>query len=198
MVCALMSQSRLLSLASFQPDVEFLPRLSALVQAMIEQEGWVFGCETSAIPAADIAAPDRLLPLVLQRSASWMRESMGHAAAMDYRLCLDPLPGRDTPPICSAVPEPSRPTASLVTWALFVRQALGDWVDRHPDLVAKGQPVPLDSWYQDWVEDLDQGRVELLPALPRQAPSLPPASRSPLKSSVEVVPQSLGRPGNVG
>lgn len=194
-----MSQSRLLSLASSQPDANFLPRLSALVQAMIEQEGWVFGCETSAIPAADIAAPDRLLPLVLHRSATWMTESLGHAAAMDYRMCLEPLPGRDVAPICSAVPEPSRPTASLVTWALFVRQALGDWVDRHPDLVAAKQPVPLDSWYQEWVADLDSGRLELLPAAPRTAPlGLPDNGYSPLRPAVTAVPQPVARPGNAG
>lgn len=192
-----MSQSRLLSLVSTQPDAHFLPRLSALVQAMIEQEGWVFGCETSVIPPADIAAPDRLLPLVLHRSSSWMRESMGHEAPMDYRLHLDPLPGREVPPICSAVPEPNRPTASLVTWALFIRQALGDWVEQHAELAARREPVPLDSWYQDWVNDLDSGRVELLPALPRQVPTgLPAPSQSPLRPAVQTVPAS--RPSTTG
>lgn len=186
-----MSEPVLLSLNNAHPAADFIPRLSALVEAMITEEGWSFGCETMAFTAKDVAAPSRLLPLVLNRSTTWMRESMGAVAPMDYRLTLDPLPGEENPPLCTAVPEASRPTASLVTWALYIRHALGEWVSRHPQCVANHEPVPLDEWYSDWVQDMDSGAVLLLSALPRVAVPRSAVPRSPLDVAAQPVQPQL-------
>lgn len=178
-----MSKSDLLSLTQAQPSADFIPRLSALVEAMIEAEGWSFGCDTMVFTAADVASPTRLLPLVLHRSATWMQSSLGAQAPMDYRQTLDPVPGEEIAPLCQAVPEATYPTASLVTWGLYIRHTLGEWVDRHPTLAAKKEPIPLDSWYLDWLNDLDSGTVQLLPATTRVAPDRPRVS--PLDAAVQ-------------
>lgn len=156
------------SLSQTPPAPRFIERLSAFTQALIDKEKWVFGCEQQVFTAEQVATPDYLFPLVLHRAARWMQEGYGEMAPMHYRLSQEPLPGRAHPPLCAAVPEMDAPTASLTVWALFIAHTLTEWVGQHADLVARKEPVPLDSWYQEWLADLDEGKLVLLPAKPRQ------------------------------
>lgn len=189
---AAMSSSALISLSNAQPDPDFVPQISRLVEALIKQEGWIFGCDTMVFDPSDVAAPDRLLPLVMHRASMWMNEATGQRAALDYRLTLEPFPGREYPPLCAAVPELNQPTASLVTWMLYIHHALSEWVDHHPQLVAAREAVPLDKWYGDFLQQVDDFTIQLLPSHPRQAPELPSMEASPLASVL--APQPVKSP----
>jgi hypothetical protein len=172
------------------PDPQFLPRLSRLIEDLIEKRGWQFGCTSDdgkPIPftAATVAAPTLLLPLVLHRCEFWMNEAMGRRAPMSYRLTYEPLDGQAQPPPCGVVPEPSAPTASVAIWCCFASFALDELAGRHLDIVAKRGLIPLDPWYADWVMARDHRMVTLLApraSAPRPAQQPPRPIAKPVQN----------------
>jgi hypothetical protein len=167
------------SLTQQAPAADFIERLSRYTQVLIEDQQWTFGCEVMAFTAEQVAAPDYLLPLVLHRANRWIEEGYGQPAPMDYRHTPEPLPRRDKAPLCAVVPEANEATASIAVWALFIKHALQDVVDQHQDLLLQDKQafIPLDDWYKEFLHDVDNGLVLLLPAKPRLM--IEPASERP-------------------
>lgn len=177
-----------------RPGPEFLPNLSRGLLGIIEEEKWRFGCTDREFLPEEVVGAAKLLPLVLHQAGRWMRESLGDEAPMGFREASEPLPGEELPPPCSAVPVADMPTATLSVWLLYARHALSSLVQEHLVLrpEATREPVLLDGWYEQWIDALEQGHIQLRPPVEENVPegvSARPSS-SPLDTGLPGV-----RPG---
>lgn len=133
---------------------DWIARLSKVTEEGIQKAGWRFACEGSEFTAEEIAASDGLLPMWMHRAQDAMSRSLGTPAPLSFRV--------DGGALCGVRPEASGPSASLATWALFVNFTLEEWVNTHPELARKGEPVPMDTLYQQWRERMRARQLPLL------------------------------------
>lgn len=146
---------------SVPPAPDFAERLSSLLRMALEKSGWRFSCENSEFTSEEVVAPDGMLPMWLNKAQAWMAQGLGgHAGPMTYRI--------DATSLCGVHPAPQGETASLAVWACFTHFALEHHYLQHKELVAKGQPVPMDDLYKEWHSAIRMNRVPLLP--PEAAP----------------------------
>lgn len=164
---------------SVPPDPDFAHRLSEVLRLALEKSGWRFSCEGSEFTSEEVAAPDGMLSMWLNKAQGWMAQSLGgQAGHMAYRIDGDSL--------CGVRPDPQAGTASLAVWALYAHYAIEQHRRQHLGLAMKGQPVPMDDLYRDWHTVVRSRQIPLLP--PAQGPS-PALGQQPAQG----VGQDVGR-----
>ena len=141
--------------APLPPD--FVDRLSAVVRAAMDHDGWRFSCEKAEFTSEEVSAPDGLLPVWIHQAQEWMLKTVSSVPAhMVYQ--------RQGNALCAAVPAPEGPSASLAMWALHIHFAMDEWRSHYPELALKNEPVPMDELYTKWQ------RLVYSESLPMRAP----------------------------
>lgn len=151
------------------PAQKFADRLGKMIQDLLEQKGWRFGCEGEDFSPEEIGAPDGLLPMWMHYAQELMSRAYAQEKPnMEYRV--------DQNGLCGVRPDPQVNTASLAVWALFLVESFEEWRRKHPQEVKQNLAVPMDALYTKWREDLKARKMKLLAPKPVAMPQAQPQS----------------------
>lgn len=130
-----------------------IKRLSRVIEEWIILEGWEFSCQSLALKAEEVSAPDGLLNLVLHQAQDCMARATG--SSMPHIVVHE----ESETGLCGISVSQVK-GMSMAQWILAATFALEERVSQH------GEPglVPLDAWYDGWTKSYDQGLVDVRPA----------------------------------
>ena len=124
------------------PSHAFVNQVSWLTRRTLDQAQCALSCEGVVLTAEEVAAPDGLLPLLVNAAAVRLETLWGQQSFV-FR--------QDSSALCGVVPAPTAPILPPSVWMHAVHFELDEAIRRAPE-PAPGEPrvAVVDTWQDLW------------------------------------------------